>query len=164
MVKQAEHIITGDQKDSIEPVAQYKNIGQSSQIQRRYENKTVEKPLFKIRPSWWNFFWYLVFCWLIIPLIVVLWKRAGLLLSVYKDKIVLERGVLSKHITQVLISDIRSIDTRQRFIQRIFRIGDVIIGTAGMSDYEIEARGLSNPRGIVDFILRQRQSLKETNE
>ena len=123
-----------------------------------------KKLLLEARPSWWNFFWYFVFGWLIVPVIIALWKRAGLVLRVYSDKVMLERGVLSKHITQVLISDIRSVDTKQGVIQRIFRIGDIMIGTAGISGYEIVAQGLPDPRGIVDLILEQRQKSIRTND
>jgi len=105
-----------------------------------------------------------VFGWLIVPVIIALWKRAGLVLRVYSDKVMLERGVLSKHITQVLISDIRSVDTKQGVIQRIFRIGDIMIGTAGISGYEIVAQGLPDPRGIVDLTLEQRQKSIRTND
>ena len=126
--------------------------------------ENAEKLLLKARPSWWNFFWYLVFSWLIIPLIIALWKRAGIVLYVYESRVVLERGVISKHTTQVLISDIRSIDIKQGFMQRILRVGDILIGSAGMSGYEIETRGLPNPKGISDLILRQRQLRKGTND
>jgi len=125
--------------------------------------KEAEKPLLEVQPSWWYFFWYLVFGWLIVPVIVALWKKAGLVLKIYADKVVLERGVLSKHITQVLISDIRSLDTKQNLMQRAVNIGDVMIATAGISGYEMIAQGLPDPRGIVNLILKQRQKNKETN-
>jgi uncharacterized membrane protein YdbT with pleckstrin-like domain len=117
----------------------------------------ADKPLLKARRSWWTYFWYLFFCWLIVPLIIALWKRASLTLSVYENKVILERGVLSKQVTQVLISDIRSVDSRQGFGQRILRIGDILIGTAAMGGYEIVATSLPDPRGIAALIMRQRQ-------
>jgi uncharacterized membrane protein YdbT with pleckstrin-like domain len=126
--------------------------------------ENAEQPLLKVRPSWWNFFWYLVFSLLIIPLIIALWKRASLVLYVYQGRVVIERGVLSKHTTQVLISDIRSFDIKQGVMQRMLRVGDILIGTAGMSGYEIETRGLPNPKGISDLILKQRQLIKGTND
>ena len=47
------------------------------------ERMTDEKLLLEARPSWWNFFWHLVFFWLIIPPIIALWKRQALVLRVY---------------------------------------------------------------------------------
>ncbi len=124
----------------------------------------ADKPLLKSQPSWWNYFWYLFFCWLIIPLIIAVWKRAGTVFYVYPERVVLERGVLSKHISQVLISDIRSIDTRSSFIERMFRVGDIWIGTAGMSGYEIVAEGMPNPKGVANLILKQRRGLSKTTD
>lgn len=162
MIKQSEDVIIVDKKDVIEQLARMEKVNQIAQGQQPDKSIRAEKLLLKAHPSWWNFFWYLLFSWLIIPLIIALWKRAGLLLYVYSDRVVLERGVLSKQITQVLISDIRSLDTKQGTMQRIFRVGDILIGTAGMSGYEMEARGLPNPKGIADLILRQRQLIKGT--
>ncbi len=124
----------------------------------------ADKPLLKAQPSWWNYFWYLFFSWLIVPLIIALWKRAGTVFYVYPERVVLERGVLSKHISQVLISDIRSIDTKSSFIERMFRVGDIWIGTAGMSGYEIVAEGMPNPKGVANLILKQRRGLSKTTD
>lgn len=152
MVKQAEDIIVD------------KRVEQIARSQEQDKSTNAGKPLLKAHPSWWNFFWHLVFGWLIIPLIIALWKRAGLVLYVYADRVVLERGVISKHITQLLIPDIRSVDTKQGVMQRILRVGDVLIGTAGFAGYEITAQGLPNPRGIANLILRQRQQNGGTNQ
>ncbi|MFQ5520665.1 MAG: PH domain-containing protein, partial [Candidatus Methylomirabilia bacterium] len=88
-----------------------------------------EQVLREARPSWWNFFWYWVFFWLLIPVIVALWKRASVLLRVYEDRVVLERGVLSKNIKVVFITDIRTIDIRQSLVQRVLKIGTIMIAT-----------------------------------
>ncbi|HEX7364478.1 MAG TPA: PH domain-containing protein [Dehalococcoidia bacterium] len=131
---------------------------------RTAKSAKAEKPLLKAKPSWWNYFWYLFFSWLIVPLIIALWKRAGTVFYVYPERVVLERGVLSKHISQVLISDIRSIDTKYSFIERMVRVGDIWIGTAGMSGYEIVAEGMPNPKGVANLILKQRQGLPKTTD
>ena len=122
-----------------------------------------EKLLLEARPSWWNFFWHFVFFWLIIPLIVALWKRRALVLRVYDDRVSLEKGVLSKNFTEVFIKDIRTINIKQSLIQRIFKIGDVMIATAGTSGYEHFAYGLPAPKRIKDLIIEQRREGKSTN-
>ena len=163
MVKQTEQIETAE-KVALQQEAITEKTDQVAQSHRRDKSTIAAKPLLKARPSWWNFFWHLVFGWLIIPLIIALWKRAGLLLYVYEDRIVLEKGVIAKHITQLLISDIRSVDSKQGLMQRMLGVGDILIGTAGFAGYEITAQGLPNSRHIVDLILRQRQLSRETND
>ncbi len=121
---------------------------------------TDEELLLEARPSWWNFFWHFVFFWLIIPPIMALWKRSALVLRVYEDRVSLEKGVLSKNFTELFIKDIRTINIKQGIVQRIFRIGDVMIATAGTSGYEHFAYGLPGPRRIRDLIIEQRQKSK----
>lgn len=120
--------------------------------------------LLEVRPSWWSFFWHWAFCWLLIPVIVAVWKRAALVLQVHPDRIVLEKGVLSRDIKEVFISDIRTIDTRQSLLQRFFRIGDLMIATAGTSGYEDIACGLPDPLAIKDLIVAQRRRAGATGE
>ena len=124
---------------------------------------TEEELLLEARPSWWNFFWHFVFFFLIIPPIMALWKRWALVFRVYEDRVSLEKGVLSKNFTELFIKDIRTINIKQGIIQRIFRIGDVMIATAGTSGYEHFAYGLPGPRRIKDLIIEQRQKSKSAD-
>jgi uncharacterized membrane protein YdbT with pleckstrin-like domain len=125
---------------------------------------TDEGLLLKARPSGWNFLWHWIFFWLIIPLIVALWKRAALVLHVYDDRVVLERGVLSKAVKEIFISDVRTIDTKQTFFQRLVNVGDLMIATAGTSGYEDIVNGLPDPGGIKDLIISQRRSGNRSND
>ena len=111
--------------------------------------------LIEARPSWWHFFWYLVFCWLIVPLIVALCKKRALVLLVYDDRVLIEKGILSKNYTEIFIKDIRSINIRQNFIQRIVNIGNIMIATSGTMGYELSGYGLPNPKHIKNIIIEQ---------
>ena len=135
-----------------------------------------------VRPSWWNFFWYLLVFVLIVPLLVALvmyaktsfywyislvipsiafliaaWKHASLRLYVYPDRIALQTGILSKQRKTVACVDVRVIDTRQTLFQRIVGIGDLLIGSAGTGDYEVVALGIPKPTEIKDLIVQQKQ-------
>jgi uncharacterized membrane protein YdbT with pleckstrin-like domain len=125
---------------------------------------THDDLLLEARPSAWNFFWHWVFFWLILPPIIALWKQAALSLRVYRDRVVLEKGVLSKDIKEVFISDIRTVDTKQSLLQRMFKIGDVMIATAGTAGYEDVAYGLPDPRGIKELVMTQRRNSGGTND
>ena len=122
--------------------------------------KGDDELLLEARPSHWKFFWYWVFFWLIIPIIVALWQRASLVLYVYRDRVVLEKGFFSKDIKEVFISDIRTVETKQSLPQRIFRFGDVMIATAGTSGYKDVAAGLPDPTGIRDLLINLKGNLR----
>lgn len=117
----------------------------------------ADKPLLEVHPSWWNFFWYLLFSWLVIPLIIAWWKRAELTFRVTDDKVILEQGLLSKSIKDIFVTDIRTVDVEQSLLQRIFGIGDIKIATSGTDSYEDVVEGLPRPREIQDLISRQRR-------
>jgi membrane protein YdbS with pleckstrin-like domain len=119
-----------------------------------------DKILREVRPSWWNFFWHILFFWLLfIPPAVALWRRASLLFTVHPDRITVRTGVLSRTVKETFITDIRTIDARQGFLQRLMGIGDLVIDTSG-SDDEITVRGLPDPLGVKDLILSLRRGTK----
>lgn len=113
--------------------------------------------LAEVRPSWWRFFWHLVFCWLIIPLLVAWKRRASVVLRVYPGRVTLERGLLSKSYREFMARDIRSIEIDQGLLARMVGIGDLTISTAATVDADEEIEGIPDPKAIRDLILEQRQ-------
>ena len=119
----------------------------------------TQTPLLEARPSWWNFFWHLFFFWLIVPPIIAIVRRHSLVLRVYEDRVSLETGLVSKEMTDVFITDITGIEVTQGFWQRLFGVGNVLIGTSATSGWEEPAIGLPDPVKIRDLILAQRRKL-----
>ena len=116
-----------------------------------------EEPLLVVRPSGWNFFWHWVFCWLIVPLIIALWRRASVELRIYEDRVVLETGVLSKDMKTVYISDIRATEVRESFGNRMVGIGDLTISSAGEASSVLFVKGIPHPRDVEDMIQQLRR-------
>ena len=122
----------------------------------------TEDLLLEVEPSWWHYFWYLVFGWLLIPLVIALWKQASLTLRVYPDRVVLETGLVSKHVVDLAITDINTVEIIQSFFQRLCRIGDIKMATSGVAGYELIARGLPHPQWINEVVAAQRRKLIKT--
>ena len=116
-----------------------------------------ELPILEIRPSWWRFFWHLVFCWLIVPLVIAIIKRNSLVLRVFSDRLNLETGWLSKRILDIYIADIRTIEVKQSMWQRMLNIGRMEIDTAASADDVLIADGIPNPVGVRNRIQELRQ-------
>jgi uncharacterized membrane protein YdbT with pleckstrin-like domain len=112
--------------------------------------------LAEVRPSWWNYFWHLVFFFLIVPPIVAWYRRASVVLRVFPNRITLERGVFSKCYQDFLPRDIRSIDIDQSFLGRIVGIGDMTISTAATVEASEKIEGIPDPKGVRELILAQR--------
>jgi uncharacterized membrane protein YdbT with pleckstrin-like domain len=120
--------------------------------------------LLEARPSWWNYFWHLFCFFLVIPPLVALIERHGMVLRVYPERVVVVRGLLSRQEKEVFCGDIRTINVSQSLFQRIMRIGDLQIASAGTGGYEIDAYGLPNPRGIKDLILENKRQSSRTED
>jgi membrane protein YdbS with pleckstrin-like domain len=112
--------------------------------------------LAEVRASWWNFFWHLVFFWLVVPLIIAWYRRASMKLRIFPGRISIERGVFSKCYQDYLPRDIRSIDVDQSFAARLVGIGNITISTAATAEASEKIEGIPDPKGIRELILAQR--------
>ncbi len=117
----------------------------------------ADELLAEVRPSWWRYFWLLLFAWLLIPLLVAWFKRSSTVLRVYRGRVMLERGLLSKCERELFVRDIRSIDIDQSFLSRLADIGDLTISTAATVDASERIEGVPHPQKIRDLIIAQRQ-------
>ena len=113
---------------------------------------TKEKAVLIVKRSWWNYFWHLLFFFLIFPLFFAIIGRSSLRLYVFENRLVLERGILSRHVKEVFLKDVRTVDVRQTFPQRIVGIGSLMIATAGTSGYELVVKGIPDPLGVMEKI------------
>jgi len=115
------------------------------------------KLLLEVRPSWWAYFWLLLFAWLGIPLIIAWLRRQSEVLRVYEDRLSVERGIFTKNYSEFFIRDIRSIDVDQGLWGRIIGIGNLTISTAATVEADETLYGLPDPKKIRDLLIGQRQ-------
>jgi hypothetical protein len=115
-----------------------------------------DRLLLEVHPSRWLFFWDYFFFFFIIPPLVAMWKRSASTLRVHTNRVVLKKGLFSRDIKEIFCSDVRSVEVRQGFLQRLVGIGDIVIGNAA-SDSEETACGIPDPTGVKDLILTQKR-------
>jgi len=117
----------------------------------------AQSVLLEVRPSWWTFGWHLLFCWLLVPLLIALYRRYSFVMRIYTDRVSVEEGFFAKESSEFFIKDIRSIDVRQGVWGRLVGIGDVTISTAATVDAAEEAHGVPQPNRIKELLIAQRQ-------
>jgi uncharacterized membrane protein YdbT with pleckstrin-like domain len=61
-------------------------------------------------------------------------------------------GIIAKSTDEVRVQDIRLLRVKQGIIQRLFRLGDIEVATAGHSDVEIHMRGIIGPEVVKEAI------------
>jgi uncharacterized membrane protein YdbT with pleckstrin-like domain len=141
------------------PLAEWSNAGTLTSATQAGAVAAVDAQsvLLEVRPSWWNFGWHLLFFWLLVPLILALYRRHSFVMRVYSDRVSVEEGFWSKESSEFFIKDIRSIEVRQGVWGRLVGIGDVTISTAATVDAAEEARGVAQPKRIKELLISQRQ-------
>ena len=117
----------------------------------------TQSVVLEVRPSWWNFGWYLVFFWLLVPLLIALYRRYSFAMRIYSDRVSVEEGFWSIETSEFFIRDIRAIDVKQGIWGRLVNIGDVTISTAATVDAAEEAQGVAEPNRIKELLISLRQ-------
>ena len=103
---------------------------------------------------------YFILCVLLIALfgiglvmLLVWWVQVlGTTLTVTNEQTTLRKGILSKYTNDVFHNNVRNIQVRQSFLQRIFNVGWVGISSAGQSGLEIEINGILDPERVKEII------------
>jgi uncharacterized membrane protein YdbT with pleckstrin-like domain len=103
---------------------------------------------------------YFVLCLLLIPalglglvLLLVWWVQTlGTKLTVTNEQTTLRRGILSKFTNDVFHRNVRNIQVRQTFLQRLFGVGWIGISSAGQDGLEIEVYGIPDPEKVKQII------------
>jgi uncharacterized membrane protein YdbT with pleckstrin-like domain len=65
------------------------------------------------------------------------------------ERLNIRTGILSKHVQQTSIDRVQNVNTEQRAIDRLLRVGAVDFDTAGTDDSDFTFRGVANPALIV---------------
>lgn len=116
-----------------------------------------ETGMAETHPSYWNYFWTIVLGVLLTPLVGVgllflAWACICVKTTSYiatSARVIAKTGWLNIHQTEVRIEDIRAVNVKRSFMQRILGIGDVAIGTAATEGAEIVMRSVVDPDGFV---------------
>ena len=120
-----------------------------------------EKDVLRCRPCMFrNAPILFILCILLIPffgvglLVLIIWWLQCLTTRFYitTTKTVLRKGILSKHTNEVRHCDIRNIQVKQKFSQRIFGTGKVYISSAAQGGIEIEIGGIRAPQKVAQTI------------
>jgi len=93
------------------------------------------------------------------------WLRVvNIRLIVTNERVTFRMGILSKNIREVFLSDIRSVQINQRFMQRILNTGHVEISSAATAESEISIDGIPNPNKVKKLIDEYRREHREHRE
>jgi uncharacterized membrane protein YdbT with pleckstrin-like domain len=102
---------------------------------------------------------YFVLCLLLslvgvgLVLLLIWWiQTLSTKLTVTNEQTTLRRGLLSKYTNDVFHCNVRNIQVRQSFLQRIFDVGWIGISSSGQAGVEIEIGGIPHPHVVKELI------------
>lgn len=92
-------------------------------------------------------------------LLLVWWLQTlATTLTVTNEQVTLRKGILSKYTNDVFHENVRNIQVRQSFLQRVFNVGWIGISSAGQSGVEIEVNGIPDPERVKEIIDNHRNA------
>ena len=81
-------------------------------------------------------------------------KRIATHYVVTTQRLRIRRGILAKKVQQTRIDRVQNVNTDQRFIERVLRVGTVDFDTAGTDDSDFTFRGIADPEQVVGAVDR----------
>ena len=125
--------------------------------QNTYANVSNDpkKPNYVMKKSAWSVikWWHILFGFLIIPLLIMLWKIINIkdeTISFYGNKVVHKEGILNLREHTTILTQVYSVTVDQTFWGRIFNYGNLTIDVAG--PWDIDTRGIKSPRKAKKFL------------
>ncbi|MCX7017392.1 MAG: PH domain-containing protein [Candidatus Sumerlaeota bacterium] len=76
------------------------------------------------------------------------------------DKIIKREGLLSKYMAEIFYRDVKSIQIKQSFWQRVFDVGSIGIASSGQYALVLVFHGHRNPEGIKATIAKEVQRIE----
>jgi len=130
------------------------------------EKKTAvraETPVAELHPAWKNYYGELfiagLLCLVLVGLVILpvmlVYYHLVIRCSRYRvttARIICNTGILEKKQSEIRIKDMRAAKLNQTFKQRLFGVGDILIGTAAGAGDEIRIIGVADPQKLIDTI------------
>lgn len=124
-----------------------------------------ERVLYEAHPAMFrnNPIWFIV-CVLLCAIgvgfiLLLVWylQTLSTTLIVTNEQTTLRKGLLSKNTNDVFHENVRNIQVKQSFFQRLMGVGYVGISSSGQSGLEIEVNGIPDPDRVKEIIDEHRR-------
>ncbi|MGD9853833.1 MAG: PH domain-containing protein [Planctomycetaceae bacterium] len=92
-------------------------------------------------------------------ILLVIWylQTLATTLTVTNEQTTLRKGLLSKNTNDIFHENVRNIQVKQTFFQRLMGVGYIGISSSGQSGVEIELNGIPDPDRVKELIDEHRR-------
>ena len=91
-------------------------------------------------------------------------KRMATHYVVTTQRLRIRRGIFAKKIQQTRIDRVQNVNTEQRVLDRVLRVGTVDFDTAGTDDSDFTFRGIASPDEVVSAVDRAQRVAAEADD
>jgi uncharacterized membrane protein YdbT with pleckstrin-like domain len=102
----------------------------------------------------------------VIFVVVLLWgliRRVTTTYTITNRRLTITSGLLSREMHETRLERVQNVNSRQRPVERLCRVGTVDFDTAGGAAYDFRFRGVDDPRQIVRTVDRALHELRLTH-
>jgi len=93
----------------------------------------------------------------VVALVVLLYRHYSWIYRITDDQIESQHGIIARDMKTVRLVDLRNVNVKQSFFQRIFGIGDVEFSSAGGSGIEVAFFGIIKPMDLHTMVKNLRE-------
>jgi uncharacterized membrane protein YdbT with pleckstrin-like domain len=116
---------------------------------------TQESTLWRGTPSQWTNFWFfffgLLFCWLLVPLGILIYQWLKTKTTVYEattQRIKFHTGILNKSLEEIELYRVKDTSLEQPFLLRLVGLGNILIRTMDESTPDVLLRAVPNATAL----------------
>ena len=88
-------------------------------------------------------------------------RRVFVRFTITDQRLRIQRGIVSRRVQQTRIDRVQNVNTRQRPIDRLLRVGAVDFDTAGTDDSDFTFEGVNDPTGVAAAVDRAQRLAAE---
>ena len=88
-------------------------------------------------------------------------RRLFVRFTITDQRLRIQRGIISRRVQQTRIDRVQNVNTRQRPIDRLLRVGAVDFDTAGTDDSDFTFEGVNDPTGVAAAVDRAQRLAAE---
>lgn len=106
-----------------------------------------------------------LFCWLIVPAFIGLWKYLQVRTTRYElttQRLRVRTGVLSRETQDMELYRVRDYTVQQSFLYRLFSIADLVMETSDKTNPRIILRAVPNAEALMDQVREQVEQMRQT--
>ncbi len=91
-------------------------------------------------------------------------RRVFVRFTITDQRLRIQRGIISRRVQQTRIDRVQNVNTRQRPIDRMLRVGAVDFDTAGTDDSDFTFEGVNDPTGVAAAVDRAQRLAAESRQ